>query len=85
MAGRSGSETRKRHRLRTLRFTADEDAAIAQMAAPLTRMALVSVIIVVIMMIVGAARNRTQNTSRGTRRADASVLAGRCLRQASGS
>lgn len=33
MAGRSGSETRKRLRLRTLRFTADEDAAIAQMAA----------------------------------------------------
>ncbi len=32
MAGRSGSETRKRARLRTLRFTADEDAAIAQMA-----------------------------------------------------
>lgn len=32
MARRSGTETRKRMKLRTMRFTAEEDAAIAQMA-----------------------------------------------------
>lgn len=32
MARRSGTETRKRMKLRTIRFSADEDAAIAQMA-----------------------------------------------------